>query len=462
MKRIGALLIAFCGLLPAVYLVAALAAARPQISAATELPTVILVVVDALRPDHVSGYGYARPTTPNLDQRLIGTGASFLDATAASSWTYPSNAAMLTGRLPSDIGVHWHSDATRIPESETMLAEHLKAAGYTTAGFVNAYYVWPNFGFGDGFDIYEVVQSGPNGDAAQVNLAALDWLTGTWEPDLQDKPLFLFLYYYDPHTVYDPPPPYDLLYDGTYTGTLTGKAYNNGERVVAGEIVPTPRDIEHLIALYDGEITYWDEQFGQIMDRLEEFGLLDNALVILTADHGQMFGEHGKWTHHNSLYEEVVRVPLLFRWPGVLPPAQMITSPVTSMDVTPTVLQLLGLPAPDNMAGQDLSPLLLGTGSDPERPIFSELSGETNPANPHYWNSPRNEQRAVKQAGWKFIHEIRNEGGDLLFEIQPGSLYEPANLLDQEPQRAAALREMLFARFTVPTSFTFLATVQAD
>lgn len=460
MKRLSTLVLSLSAALLALVVMIASLTATPSNAAANELPNVIIVMVDALRPDHVSSYGYARPTTPNLDQWLSAPGTRFLDVTSASSWTYPANAAMLTGRMPIDIGVQWHSNDTRIPESETMLAEHLKAAGYATAGFVNAFYVWPNFGFGDGYDIYGVIQTGLNADAAQVNAAAFEWLDTTWQADLRDRPLFLYLYYYDPHTIYAPPPPYDLMYDATYTGTLTGEVYQNGEPVVAGEIVPTERDIEHLKALYDGEISYWDAQFGEMMDRLTALGILDNAIVLLTADHGQMFGEHGEWTHHNALYEEVVRVPMVISWPGVLPAGQVISAPVTTMDVTPTLLHLLGLQVPDDVVGADLGPLLRGEPADPARPIFSELSGETAPTNPHYWNSPRYEQRAVKQEGWKFIHEIRNPGGDALYLVQPGSLYETDNIIDQVPEQAQALRDLVFDRFTVPSYFHFLAPVQ--
>ncbi|MEZ4517756.1 MAG: sulfatase [Chloroflexota bacterium] len=338
----------------------------------------------------------------------------------------------------------------------------MQEAGYVTAGFVNAYYVWPKFGFGDGYDIYQVIQSGQNGNAALVNDAAFDWLENTWQPTLQDKPLFLYLYYYDPHTIYDPPPPYDLLYDSTYTGTLTGEVYNNGERVVSGEIVPTARDIEHLKALYDGEITNWDARFGEMMTRLNDLGLLDNAIVVVTADHGQMFGEHNKWTHHNSLYEEVIRVPLSIRWSGVLSPGQVITAPVTTMDLTPTLLDLIDLDVPDDLSGQSLEPVMRGEAADFLRPIYSELSGETDPTNLHFWMSPRYEQRAVKQSGLKFIHEIRNDDGDVLYEIQPASQYELEDVSGMMPEQTALLREKLYAWFTVPTNFLFTPSIHSD
>ncbi|MEZ4517757.1 MAG: sulfatase-like hydrolase/transferase [Chloroflexota bacterium] len=127
MKRLPILAISLIGSLVAVYwALSSLASDSPQIVSASEQPTIIFVVVDALRSDHVSSYGYGRPTTPNLDQWVGAQGVQFLDASSTSSWTYPANAAMLTGRMPSDIGVRWHDDNMRIPESETMLAEYCK------------------------------------------------------------------------------------------------------------------------------------------------------------------------------------------------------------------------------------------------------------------------------------------------------------------------------------------------
>jgi len=115
----------------------------------------------------------------------------------------------------------------------------------------------------------------------------------------------LYLYYFDPHVWYNPPAPYDTLYDATYTGTLTADVYQDSRPVVEGNLILTPRDIEHLIALYDGSITYWDTHFGEMMAFLDSMGLLANSIVILTSDHGEMFGEHGLWAHRGSLYEEI-------------------------------------------------------------------------------------------------------------------------------------------------------------
>lgn len=267
-------------------------------------PNVVLIVVDALRADHVSANGYARGVTPNLDRWIAGEGVTFRQATTASPWTFPSGAALMTGRLPFRLNATW--DNTTLPSGEITLAEILKKDGYFTAGFVSAPFVRASpHGFGQGFLTFDdsvsyksVLES--SNLAGSLNVAAQSWL-GSWSPGTQ--PLFLFLYYFDPHTWYNPPSPYDTLYDPGYAGAMKPNVYRNGEDVIAGRIVPSARDVEHLVALYDGEIAYWDAMFGSMLDYLQARGLLSNALVIVTSDHGDMFGEHGKWTHGNSLYE---------------------------------------------------------------------------------------------------------------------------------------------------------------
>lgn len=425
--------------------------------AAQSAPNVIFIMVDSLRSDHVSAYGYGRDTTPNLDAWVAAQGVRFTEATAPSSWTYPTNAAILTSHTPSSIDVVYGDMNGRLPEAETLLAEYLHEAGYATAGFVSAFWVWERFGFNQGFDHY-VHTRGDRAD--EVNQLAMTWLDDNWTAvQAAGKPLFLYLYYFDPHTYYDAPPPYDTLYDSTYTGTLTAAAYAHGEPVVSGVIVPTARDVEHLIALYDGEIRYWDEQMGQMFAYLDGLGVLDNSVIVVTSDHGQMFGEHGKWVHRNSLYEEVLRVPLLLRYPGVVTADTAVSAPVQGMDITPTILDLLNLPVPDHMQGDSLVPLLQGDTWPADRPIYSEMDSVTDPAHPAYWIAPRTDLFAVKQAGWKYVHALGGRSDDLLLQVGDSSVYEGPNEIAAEPEKAAALYDDLVRRFNLPTEFLFLPSV---
>jgi arylsulfatase A-like enzyme len=436
------------------------AASIPTLTPDTDQPHIIFIVVDAVRADHLSGAGYARPTTPNVDTRLVTPGALFADVTSASSWTYPANAAMLTSHTPRRIGVDWASHTGSIPESQTMLAEYLHDAGYATAGFISAYWMQEKFGFDQGFDAYTFTAENR---AANINQLAMEWLDINWQPPKSDsQPLFLYLYYFDPHTYYTPPPPYDIMYDNTYTGTLTGEVYMHGQQVVSGDIVPTERDIEHLIALYDGEITYWDAQFGQMLDFLDGKGLLQNSIIVLTSDHGQMFGEQGKWVHHNSLYEEVLRVPLVLRYPGVITPGTVITAPVHHMDVTPTILDLLGLPAPEQMEGTSLLPLLQGQPAPASRPLYSEMNTVPGPDHPAAWISPATDLYAVRQDSWKYIHALGSRGDDELRQVGPISIYEGENMIVQEPETAAAYYQNVIDWFALPTQFLYLPFVDDE
>jgi arylsulfatase A-like enzyme len=426
------------------------------------MPNVIFIVTDALRADHVSSYGYERPTTPNLDAIMAAEGVRFDQTITASSWTFPSNGAMLTGRMPSRLGVDWTAVPASIPESEILLAEHLHNAGYYTAGFINNYYLTADFGFGQGFDVYETSRNSEK--AEDLNLLAMNWsesqvADGKVQVAGQSQPLFLFLYYYDPHTWYDPPPPYDTLYDNSYTGSLLPDIYQHGQPVVAGEVVPAPRDVEHLIALYDGEITYWDHHFGQMMEYLAGLGLLDNSIIVVTSDHGQMFGEHGKWVHRNSLYEEVLRVPMLLRYDGVTTPGYVAAEPVSTLDLMPTILDLVGLPIPDGLDGISLRYQAQGQSHNLNRAVFAEMESEPDLTSFGHWIAPPTDLRAVRQGNWKYIHHVGYQVGGELYKLQPDSLYEQEDLLEVQPEMTESLLDELREQFILEEFFSFMTLV---
>ena len=276
--------------------------------------------------------------------------------------------------------------------------------------------------------------------AEEVNARVIDWLDTAWAAQGGDQPLFLFVYYFDPHTWYDPLPPYDDWYDATYTGTVTPEQFGVGESVVSGDLVLSPRDLEHVIALYDGEIRYWDEQFGLLLDHLEGMGLLENMLVVLTSDHGEMFGEHGHWVHGSALYEEVLRVPLLVRYPGIVAAGGAISVPVQNMDLMPTLLAYAGIPLPGNLQAASLLPLLAGETPTSTRPVFSEVAALTDPSHPLYWTAPRTPLRSMRADGWKLIHPL-DGSGDELFLLAEQSPYEGENVAGEEPLRADQMQQ---------------------
>lgn len=434
--------------------------ASAQSATTSAMPNVIFVVAEAMRADHLSSYGYERPTTPNLDAFLAAEGVRFDQASAASSWTYPSNGAMFTGRMPSRIRIDWSDLHATIPEGETMLAEYLRNAGYYTAGFITNFYLGANFGFSQGFDVYEKLRGSEK--AEDLNRLTMNWLETQWATQNRTQPLFLFIYYYDPHTWYDPPPPYNTLYDSNYTGSLTPDVYEHGQAVVSGDIVPTPRDVEHLKALYDGEITYLDDNFGQMMDYLDGLGLLDNSLIVVTSDHGQMFGEHGKWVHRNSLYEEVLRVPLLLRYDDVIARGHVVAEPVSHTDLLPTILDLIGLPVPGGLDGITLRVQAQGQPGNPNRPIYAEMESEPDLDSLGHWIAPPTDLRSVRQGNWKYIHHVGNQAGGELYELQPASVYEQDDVIEERPETAEILLDQLREWFRLPEHFTFLPLVQSQ
>lgn len=427
--------------------------ARPLSSGSS--PNIILIIVDTLRIDHVSAYGYSRPTTPNLDTRIADQGVRF-EAHTSSPWTCPSNAALMTGRIPSVTGATWETIGDTLPDTEQTLAEYLHDAGYYTAGFTSRpYCVRGDLGFNQGFDHYDDGVANNLIRAEELNLLVTEWLSNTWTPIISGtQPLFLFTYYFDPHTWYDPPPPYDIMYDSTYTGTLTPAIFGHGETAKSGDLILSPRDLQYLNALYDGEITYWDFYLGQLLDELESNHLLDNSLIVVTTDHGEMLGEHGEWSHAGSLYEEVVRVPLLMRYTGIISPSLSITTPVQTMDLMPTILDYAAISLPTNIQAISLRPLIEGTASlTPTRPIYSEVDAITDPANPLYWATPPDDLRSVNQDGWKYIHYMSQPDTSELYQLEPTSPYETENVITQEPEKRQQLRWKIWEQFLPNLTF---------
>ncbi|HEY8516447.1 MAG TPA: sulfatase [Candidatus Binatia bacterium] len=309
-------------------------------------PNVLLVSIDSLRADHLHAYGYPRETSPTIDA-LAKEGALFRWAVTPTTWTLPSHMTLLTAMPPEQHGVS-RNDRQLDPSAIT-LAEVLRDAGYATAGFVAGPYVRAMYGFDQGFDVYDesIVKDGlfePLRGATSPESTRLvtEYLEG-WDRDGRRKPFFVFLHLWDPHYDYDPPPPYDTMFDPDYTGTISGVDFLLNTRVRPDM---DRRDLEHIVALYDGEIRYTDEHLGRIVDLLRRLGVLDDTIVVVTADHGEEFFEHGRKGHGEVLYDETMLVPLVIRYPRRVEPGRVIEEQVRLMDVAPTILELAGVEAP--------------------------------------------------------------------------------------------------------------------
>ena len=346
-------------------------------------PDVVLISIDSLRPDHLGCYGYPKPTSPTID-RLAAEGARFDTAVSTTSWTLPAHAAMFTGLYDSAHGLV--DNGLELDAGHATLAESFASAGWHTAGFYGGPYLHPTFGLDQGFetwtscmtttsddepeaDLRRAVGSGKNRSHEDVTGPRTLEAVERWAAQLDGRPFFLFLHLWDVHYDYIPPREYVEMFDPGYEGTLDAR---NLPRNPAVHVRMAERDKEHLLALYDGEIRFTDDVLAKILAVLEAKGRLENALVVVTADHGEEFFEHGAKGHQRSLNEEVVRVPLIVRWPGVVPAGAVVETPARLIDLYPTIASLAGVACPP-VQGRDLAPALRGERLEPEAALLELL-----------------------------------------------------------------------------------------
>ncbi len=338
---------------------------RPRQS---QRPNVLLIGIETLRADHVGCLGYERDTAPTLD-RLAREGVLCARTMSTSGWTLPSVMSVMTSLYPE---VHQtYNYEKRLPQEVTTLAEILGANGYTTVGFVSNFILDGQYGFSDGFDLYDdftvPLDSGMNiferhdeilGERHLVRTSELvtKW-AAKWLKRDANEPFFMFLFYVDPHYDYVPPPPFDTLFDPDYEGDMDGREIAREPRHSQR---PSDRDLQHLLALYDGEIRYTDDHLAELLQAFAESGSLKNTLIVLFGDHGDEFYEHGKTAHDRTLYDEIIHVPLILWWPGQFPAGTRIDALTSLVDIMPTVLDYLGLPHEGPVQGASLRPLIEG------------------------------------------------------------------------------------------------------
>ncbi len=284
--------------------------------------SVVLVVLDTVRADHCSAYGYAKPTTPRLE-RLAAEGLLFDHARAVAPWTLPSHASLFTGLLPSQHGCTWEH-RWLIDRHETM-AERLAKSGFETFGVTTNPNASSLYNLHQGFTTFretwkqrELHRGLTDSGIANAEVAA--WLR---QRD-RDRPFFLFVNYVDAHLPYTPPPPYDAQFGVVrdHARQLAARA-NLLQETLLGEQVVGADDVAGLKALYDGELRSVDARLGELLDLLDQLDLAEETLVIVTSDHGEQLGEEGRVDHQLSLAETLLRVPLVVRYPGHVRPARI-------------------------------------------------------------------------------------------------------------------------------------------
>ena len=350
-------------------------------------PNVIVVMVDTLRADHMSLYGYERPTTPFIDD-FASNATVFERARSQAACTFPSVNSLFTSRYAFDY-YRLGQGEMGIPAEYPTIAEILRTRGYHTIAVSASPIVRatpskenPNGGFGAGFDVFD--ESCLWGDAAQVNARALELLESAQEP------FFLYLHYMDPHGHYAPPADYQKLFSGPYDGhdfiaagdfsPIAEMLYDNGPQIEFGD-----GDLRHLIDLYDDEIRYFDGQFARLIDAFDRQDLLERSLLVFTSDHGEEFMEHGHLGHCRGVWDTLTRVPLFIKTPG-RDGGGRFDAAVQLIDILPTVLDRLGVEAEAAFEGVSLRPLV-----------------ETGDAERTYAFTDQSKYRATDDGRWQLI-----------------------------------------------------------
>jgi arylsulfatase A-like enzyme len=439
------------------------------------LPNVLLIVMDTVRADHLSCYGYERPTTPNLD-RLARRGIRFEEVRAAAPWTLPSHASMFTGRVPHELVTAW---LTPLEGHFPTLAEYLGSCGYQTAGFVaNVAYCSYATGLDRGFTHYEDhvlenlaglrtaglvdrafrtftqlsagIKFGPMSQArdavnrwfvadnrksaAAVNGSFLEWLSH--QPTASARPFFVFLNYLDAHAAYIPPT------GATHRFGIAPRTPSEKEVVYHAwpQLDKTnlpPRTVALGRDSYDDCLGYIDDQIGRLLAELKERGVLEQTLVIVTSDHGEAFGEHQLFDHGKSLYRTEIRVPLVIVPPGRAADGGLVVHRTVGLqDLAATITDLIGLSAQSPLSGKSLLPLWRDQHSaaalNAQSVVVSELASP-NPINANSKLSPAARGPICSVAEGDFVY-IRNEkdGAEELFNIQD----DPRELSNRAPNAA--------------------------
>ncbi len=346
-----------------------LMSALPGCQAPRQLPNVLVIVADTLRADRLGCYGNTQGLTPFLDV-LARRSTVFQHAYTNSPWTLPSIATLFTSRFASQHGVITRESV--LPDDEITLAEVLQARGYVTGAVTANGLMRPQGGLGQGFDLFDVLWlQGDNTKvpAELVNRVALAWLDGLRRGMQPAPPVFLYLQYMEPHLPYLPAPK-------ALERVLAGRpAPDLAELNALTPILPLHDQLDQLLpGLWDGynaSVATLDTAIYGLFVELGQRHFLDDAVVVLTADHGEEFKEHGRFGHGEDLYNEVVHVPLLAQFPGDTQHAD-VPDVVSLLDVAPTILARLGIPAPARFLGTPWTPAAPGTAGAP-RPTFIEL-----------------------------------------------------------------------------------------
>ncbi len=385
----------------------------------------LVVSIDTLRADHLAVYGYERETAPSLT-RLAREGARFENAYSQSSSTVPTHASLFTGRFPFQHGAYHVGLA--VAEDELTLAELFSQAGYRTFAAASSIRFRGRTGFDQGFDVFERFDELEKNDrSAAVTTRVLDWVAA------QDGPWLGFVHYFDPHQPYAPPEPWRTRW---HAGLARPRPEGTSDYLYFFDAPDkqVPADVlAYLRALYDAEIRFLDVELQRLFRSLAAEPEGPGTLVVVTSDHGEEFKEHGGLSHSRRLHEELVRVPLIFWWPGRISGGTVVSRPAQTVDVLPTLLELARIPRPEGLVGRSRAAEILSSSHPPENrlaaePVLAQI-GESRWA------------LTAELDGGRFKYVSRDDAPERLFDLatDPG---ERRDLLDERPDVVAKLRAL--------------------
>ena len=412
---------------------------------------ILLLIVDSLRADHLGISGYRRATTPNIDE-LGGEGAYFKTAIPTMANTDPSIVSILSGLYPYSNGVR--DLGYKLDPSINTLQKILRANGYKTIGHDIE---MRECGINLGFDVFNPLRWRITNKIKSTIRKTLDWkhdvnpaetLTDFGIKQINEsknEKFFLYLHYVSPHWPYHSPQPYEHMFDPDYKGEHNFNKING--KIKRSELIfnnsLSKEENEHAIAHYDGAIRYADYQIGRLLGHLENSKLKDDTLIILTADHAECFGEHGIYFNHGEyLYDEGIRVPLIFRHPKL--PKKKIETQVQLTDILPTILEFLNIPLMGRIDGVSLLPLIRE-----DRQVRKYTFGESSKSyfggyKRVYFDGLKGKWRMIRTDEWKLIY-IPHPEQDIyeLYNLK-NDPFEKNNLIDKETKIAESLKQNLF------------------
>ena len=389
-------------------------------------PNVLLIVIDTLRADHLGCYGYEKTTSPNID-KFSKTGVQFQNVYCQMPTTGPSHASIFTSRYPRNHGVL--KNGWILSDTFQTIAEILKSNGYTTSAIISSFVLSSQFGYSQGFDNYD--EAFPKGSSTyrgkfwegrklegefdqRADIAtrkAINWMRQN-----STGKFFLWVHYFDPHSPYDPPQPY-----------------------VKDFLRKDMSPIKKIVAKYDGEIRFVDDEVGKLLNEVESLGLDSNTLIIITSDHGEGLGQHGWMEHGMFLYDEQTRIPLIMRFPDLIPENRTINTVIESIDIAPSILDMLGLAQEKGFSGKSFLPTIQG--KEPSSLQTAFIERRQYKAGKYRNVKVRGNKFAVRDKYLKYIW-APEEGTNELYKLDK-DIKELYNVAQESPHIADKLEQMV-------------------